>query len=115
MFTTRPTMARGSLPVWAASRKGKLRFESPGPPLGQRCRLGGRVFFDHLIVDLFGLSWLLLRRVESGEFKLRRHLADDNGRLVDQPLIKLDRLRVLVLGAINRSQRELAERSEVGG
>ena len=73
-----------------------LPLESRGSALRQRCRFGGWIFFRYLVVNLFGLVGLLLRLVESGQFELRRRLADDERRLVDQLLIKIDRLRVLI-------------------
>src|ERR1017187_6400691 len=85
-----------------------------GSALRQRCRLGGGIFFLYLIVNLLGVVWLLPRPVEPGEFELRRCLADDQRRLVDQLLIKIDCLRVLILHPINGSQRKLAKCRKVG-
>lgn len=63
-------------------------------PLRERCRLTRRIIFGHLVVNLLGFIRLLPRFVEAGEFKLRRRLADNNRRLIDQLLIEIDRLRV---------------------
>src|SRR5258708_5774441 len=82
--------------------------------LRQRCRFGGRIFFLHLLVNLLGLIRLLPRLVEAGEFKLRASFADDERRLIHQLLIEIDRLRVLILRAVNISQGELAQGRQVG-
>src|ERR1700681_1492772 len=79
-----------------------------GSPLRQRRGVGGRLFFLPLLVHLLGLIRLLPRRVEASEFKLGGSWPDDERRLIHQLLIEIDRLRVLILRAINGGQRELA-------
>src|SRR6266481_1394875 len=91
-----------------------LLLQGRDSSLRQRWRLGGRIFFCHLVVKFLGLIRLLPRLVEAGEFELGGSFADDECRLIHQLLIKIDRLRVLVLRAINGSQRELAQGREVG-
>ena len=79
-----------------------------GSPLRQRRGVGGRIFFLHLLVNLLGLIRLLPRLVEASELKLGGSFADDERRLIHQLHIQIDRLRVLILRAINGGQRELA-------
>src|ERR1700687_4051517 len=107
--------ARGSdeAPVDLPARTALL-LQGRNSPLRQRRRLGGRIFFCHLVVKFLGLIRLLPRLVEAGEFKLGGSFADDERRLIDQLLIEINRLRVFVLVAVNVSQRELAPSGQVG-
>src|SRR5258708_15860790 len=98
----------------AAEVRLRLLLQRRDSTLRQRCRFGGRIFFLHLLVNLLGLIRLLPRLVEAGEFKLRASFADDERRLIHQLLIEIARLRVLVLRALNVSQRELAQGRQVG-
>src|ERR1700687_2007395 len=101
--------ARGNDEAEAPVDLPALLLQRRDAPLRQRRGLGGRIFFLHLIVNLLGLIRLLPRLVKAGEFELGGGLADNERGLVDQLLIEIDRLRVLVLRAINVSQRELAQ------
>src|SRR5580704_1715184 len=101
--------ARGSdeAPVDLPART-TFSLQRRGSTLRQRRGVGGRIFFLHLLVNLLGLILLLPRLVEASEFKLGGRFADDERRLIHQLLIQIDRLRVLILRAINGGQRELA-------
>src|SRR5260370_22302575 len=57
-----------------------LLFECGYAPLRQRCRLGRRIVFRHLVVDFLGLVRLLPRLVEAGEFELGGGFANDECR-----------------------------------
>src|SRR6202790_4005055 len=100
--------ARGSDEAEAPVDLPAFLLQRGDSPLRQRCGLGGRIFFLHLLVNLLGLIRLLPRLVEAGEFKLGGSFADDERRLIHQLFIEIDRQRVLVLRAINGGQRELA-------
>src|SRR6266478_4264444 len=78
----------------AAEVRLRLLLQCRDSPLRQRRRLGRRIFFLYLLVNLFGLIRLLARLVEAGEFKLDGSFANDERRLIHQLLIEIDRLRV---------------------
>src|SRR6266853_1624997 len=66
-----------NVPALAAEVRLRPLLQRCNSPLRQRRSLAGRIFFLHLLVNLFGLIRLLPRLVEACEFKLRGSFADD--------------------------------------
>src|SRR3974390_26168 len=81
--------------------------------LGQRSCFRPFIFLFDLLVNTLGFVRFLEVLVELGQFKLRRHLADSQGRLVDQLFVEINRLCVLLLCAVDGGKGKLGESRKI--